>query len=132
MSKPDKLPPLSEGQMDIMNILWRCEEATLADIWKELSAERPVAKNTVQTLLSRLVDKGWLSYRAEGKVFHYRAAAAREKSLRVAAQRFLSNAFGGSTEGLMMALLDGKTLTKEEAQRIRMLIEKAESQEGKE
>jgi BlaI family penicillinase repressor len=130
MKKPDKLPPLSEVQMEIMNAVWDRDEATLGDIWKSLSERRPVARNTVQTLLSRLVDKGWLTYRAEGKIFHYRAAVARESSLSAAAKRFINSAFGGSTEGLMMALLDGGSISRDEAARIRKLIEEAEERGG--
>lgn len=116
--------------MEIVSIIWDKGEATLGDVWKALSERREVARNTVQTLLTRLVDKGWLHTRAEGKVFHYRAAVAREKGLRAAARRLLRNTFQGSTEGLMMALLDGQSLSPEEAERIRALIDEAEGKKA--
>lgn len=112
--------------MEIMNAVWDRKEATLGEIWQELAAKREVAKNTVQTLLSRLVEKGWLRYRAEGKVFHYQAAVPREKTQKAALKKFLNSAFGGSAEGLVMALLRDEQLSKEEADRIRALIEQAE------
>ena len=130
MKKPDKLPPLSEAQMEIMSVVWDRGEATLGDIWRDLSERREVARNTVQTLLSRLVEKGWLKTRAEKKMFHYSAAVPRGSSLKAAARRFVLNAFGGSTEGLVMALLDGQTLSREEGDRIRRLIEEAESRDS--
>ena len=43
--------------------------------------------------------------------------------------RLLTAVFEGSTEGLVMTLLDGRKLSKAEADRIRVLIEQAE--EGK-
>ncbi len=134
MKKPDKLPPLSEAQTEIMVSIWEHGEATLGDVWRDLAAKREVARNTVQTLLSRLVEKGWLEYRAEGKVFHYRAAAPKASAMKAAARRLVDVAFEGSTEGLMMALLDGHELSKEEADRIRKLIELAETraEEGRE
>ena len=132
MKKPEKLPPLSEVQMEIMAAVWDRGEATLGDIWKELSSQRPVARNTVQTLLSRLVDKGWLNFRAEGKIFHYSASVPRRSSLSAVAKRFLNTTFAGSTEGLVMALLDGKELSSEEAERIRKLIAEAEERSKEE
>lgn len=121
-----ELPALSDNQLEIMDVIWRRQEATLGDIWGELSQTRPVAKNTIQTLLTRLVDKGWLTYRAEGKTFHYAATCPRESTLSNVVKRLVETAFKGSTEGLMMALFEGRELTKEEADRIRELIEKAE------
>lgn len=121
-----ELPSLSENQLEIMDVVWRREEATLGDVWSELSQNRPVAKNTIQTLLTRLVDKGWLKTRTEGKTFHYSATKPRESTLSNVVRKLVDTAFKGSTEGLMMALLDGRDLTKEEADRIRVLIEKAE------
>ena len=125
MAKADDLPALSETQMEIMSVVWARGEATLGDVWKALSEKREVARNTIQTLLTRLVDKGWLKYRAEGKIFHYRATVARESSLKAVARRLVSTAFQGSTESLMMALLEGQKLSPEEAERIREMIDRA-------
>ncbi|MBV9850032.1 MAG: BlaI/MecI/CopY family transcriptional regulator [Armatimonadetes bacterium] len=121
-----ELAPLSEVQMEIMNAVWDGGEVTLGDIWRALPPRRRVARNTVQTLLTRLVDKGWLRTRAEGKIFHYRAAYPREATLRQMARRFVETAFRGSTEGLVLALLEDQPLAQDEAERIRAMIEKAE------
>lgn len=125
-----ELPALSENQLEIMDVVWDRGEATLGDIWGELSQDRPVAKNTIQTLLSRLVDKGWLTTRSEGKTFHYSATRLRESTLANVVQKLVDTAFKGSTEGLVMALLDGREISKVEADRIRELIERAERGEA--
>lgn len=125
-----ELPALSENQLEIMDVVWDRGEATLGDVWGELSQDRPVAKNTIQTLLSRLVDKGWLTTRSEGKTFHYSATRMRESTLANVVQKLVDTAFKGSTEGLVMALLDGREISKVEADRIRELIERAERGEA--
>lgn len=126
MNQPAELSPLSEARIEIMNVVWNRGETTLGEVWKELSARRPVARNTVQTHLTRLVEKGWLRTRAEGRVFGYSAAVPRKPALRRMAQRLVQTAFAGSTEGLIMALLEGRELSKAEADRIRSLIKRAE------
>ncbi|MDQ2800344.1 MAG: BlaI/MecI/CopY family transcriptional regulator [Armatimonadota bacterium] len=125
-TKPSALPPLSEVQMEIMNAVWDGGEATLGEIWKMLSARRTVARNTIQTLLTRLVEKGWLGYRVTGKTFHYRATRPRETTLRDMAERFVAGTFRGSTEGLVLTLLESQLLSQDEAARIRAMIEQAE------
>ncbi len=49
MNERKDLPALSEVQLEIMNVLWTLEEATLGDIWAELSARRPVASGRPPT-----------------------------------------------------------------------------------
>ena len=126
MPDPAPLPPLSEAQMEIMNVVWDRGEATVADVWKALSARRKVARNTVLTMITRLEEKGWLSRDAEGHAFRYRAAVPREATLGTMVRRLVDTAFGGSAEGLVMALLHGRGVSKEEARRIRKMIDRAE------
>jgi BlaI family penicillinase repressor len=126
MPDPVPLPPLSEAQMEIMNVIWDRGEATVADVWKVLSARRKVARSTVLTVITRLEEKGWLSCDAEGYAFRYRAAVPREATLGTMVRRLIDTAFGGSAEGLVMALLHGRGVSKEEAREIRKMIDRAE------
>ena len=45
MSWHEALPPLSDAQMEIMNVVWDRGEATVADVWKVLSARRNLAEH---------------------------------------------------------------------------------------
>jgi BlaI family transcriptional regulator, penicillinase repressor len=121
------LPSLSEAQTEIMNIVWEHGEVTLALLCASLAPERDLARNTVQTQLTRLVEKGWLQYRAEGKTFYYRATVPKEQAQVRVVERVLETVFGGSAAGLVLTLLDGRKLSKAEADRIRAMIEEAES-----
>ena len=122
-------PPLSEGQMQIMNVVWDHADrggATVGDVWEALSARRRVARNTVQTLLVRLEEKGWLTHRVEGSAFRYLPKQPRATVLRRLVRRLVDTAFAGSAEGLVMALLQGRDVSKAEAARIRAMLDAAE------
>jgi predicted transcriptional regulator len=119
-------PQLSEAQMEIMNLVWERGEVTVAQVWQALREKRAVARNTVQTTMTRLDEKGWLTHRAEGKTFYYSAAAERESALSQVVSRLVDTTFAGSAEGLVMALLDGRGVSEREAARIREMIERAE------
>jgi predicted transcriptional regulator len=123
-------PPLSQAQLEILEVIWERGEATLGEVWKALSRRRTVARNTIQTLLTRLVEKGWLHARMEGKTFHYSAVHPREPTLRGLARRLVDTVFQGSTEGMIMALLDDQEISAEEAGRIRAIIERAERRQS--
>jgi BlaI family penicillinase repressor len=120
------LPPLSEAQMEIMNVVWSRGEATVADVWKALSARRKVARSTIVTMLVRLQEKGWLCCDDDGHAFRYRAAMPRETTMGEVVRRLVDTAFGGSAEGLVMALLHDRGVSKEEAKRIKKMIDRAE------
>src|SRR4051794_13086110 len=119
-------PPLSEAQLEIMNLVWDRGEVTVAEVWKVLAVRRQVARNTVQTMMVRLEEKGWLSSQTDEPAYRYRAAVPREAVQGMMVRRLLDSAFGGSAEGLVMALLDGRGISRAEADRVRALIQGAE------
>jgi len=124
--------PISEAQREIMNIVWAGGEVGVAEVWRVLSARRPVARNTVLTLITRLVDKGWLEPRRVGNAYRYTAARPREQARAEEIRRLVDTVFEGSAEGLVMSLLEGGELSPEESQRIRAMILKANRKGGRE
>lgn len=126
MPKSGQLPPLSEAQLEIMNVVWDRGEVTVGEVWNELASRREVARNTILTMITRLMEKGWLRFRTSGNAYRYRATAPREATLGKLVERFVETAFRGSAEGLVAALLDGRGISKEEADRIRQLIDNVE------
>ena len=77
-------------------------------------------------MLVRLEDKGWLSHREEGAGFRYFARRPREATLRRLVGKLVETAFAGSADGLVLALLQGRGVSIEEAERIRAMIDAAE------
>ena len=80
MAKADTTP-LTEIQREMMEIVWQREEVTVSEVRDALSAQRPLARNTVQTMLVRLEEKGWLKHREQGRTFVYSANRPRTVSL---------------------------------------------------
>jgi len=129
MPKSKRLPALSDSQLEIMQVVWEGHEVTVSQVWKALSERRQVARNTVLTLMERLAKKGWLNRRADGHLHHYSPAVSRERTLGDLVRGLLDRAFAGSAEDLMLALVDARGLTEEEARRIREIIRDAQKAE---
>jgi BlaI family penicillinase repressor len=128
MARRGELPELSEAQMEIMNVIWDAPDGIgVMDVWKALPARRQVARNTVQTTLVRLEEKGWLGHRdGESAGFVYFARRPRNSTLRNMVSKLVETAFAGSADDLVMALLQGRGVSKQEARRIRDMIDRAE------
>ena len=127
MMKSD-LPPLSDAQLEIMNMVWDRGTATVGEIWKMLTKRRSVSRNTVSTMVTRLEEKGWLRHRASGGTYVFSAVQPREKVLPRLVRRLVDAAFQGSAEGLVLTLLEGGRLSAEEVERIKAMLEKAENE----
>lgn len=125
MSDDDSLAPLSEAQIEIMDLVWDQGQITVTDLWKALSERRTIARTTVLTVMDRLVKKGWLKRRTVEREHIYSAARSREVTLGGLVHRLVDTAFAGSAENLVVALLDGRGVTEEEAKRIRKLIDQS-------
>lgn len=129
MAKADT-SPLTEIQREIMEVVWQREEVTVSEMREALSAHRPLARNTVQTMLVRLEEKGWLKHREQGRTFVYSANRPRTVSLGAKVSQMVDRLFAGSPEEMVTALLEYRGLSADEAERIRAMIEVAETDQS--
>ena len=118
--------PLSESQQEIMEIVWEAGEVSAAEVREILSQKRKVARNTVNTLMTRMYEKGWLKYRSIGRTFVYSATVPKTTSLGLRAKELIDSTFGGSAEELMTALIQYRGLTRKESANIRRMLEESE------
>jgi BlaI family penicillinase repressor len=121
---------LSAAQMEIMQLIWDRGEVAVSEVWETLSLRRPVARNTVQTLMLRMEEKGWIKHRVVGRTFFYEAVSPRGGVGKDMVAALLKSLFRGSAEQLAAALLENTSLTKSEASRIRALIDAAEKRKA--
>lgn len=124
MAESDERPALSETQWEIMNVIWDRAPCSVADVWKPLNERRGVSRNTIQTQIVRLEEKGWLTHQEGEGGFLYTPTVSREQSQQASIQRLIETVFDGSSESLVLTLLNG-TLSKSEADRIRKIISAA-------
>jgi predicted transcriptional regulator len=126
MAKAD-VTPLTVTQREIMEVVWELGEATVSQVRQELVKRRNVARNTVQTMMVRLEEKGWLVHREEGRTFLYSAGRPRSVSLGAKVVQMVDRFFAGSPEVMVTALIEYRGLSPAEAKRIRMMIDQSET-----
>ena len=126
MAKQDTTP-LTEAQREIMEVVWDQDEVTVTQVRDELAQRREVARNTIQTMIVRLEERGWLTHREEGRTFWYSANRPRMASLGAKVAQMVDRLFAGSPEEMVTALMEYRGLSSGEADRIREMIDAAES-----
>jgi predicted transcriptional regulator len=82
---------LGELETAIMQVVWQRGEVTVREVQAALKPSRQLAYTTVMTVMSRLVPKGILNVRRQGKADYYRATGTRDDVLNQQAQRAVQN-----------------------------------------
>lgn len=126
-----KRSELSSSQLEIMKIIWERRETTISEVWHELQSRRKIARATVQTVIARLEEKGWLKHREVGQAFMYSAVSEQSEIQRTLVDNLCNRVFDGSASGLVWTLLDSRGVSKKDLERIHELISKAETQKSR-
>ncbi|EKA10691.1 copper transport repressor, CopY/TcrY family protein [Streptococcus sp. GMD4S] len=71
---------ISDAEWQVMKIIWMQGEQTSTDLIRVLAERFDWSKSTIQTLLARLVEKGCLTRKKEGKSFVYSALLTLDQS----------------------------------------------------
>lgn len=118
---------ISDAELEIMKIVWgNPEEVTLFPNIMDALAERgkPCQKNTLIVLLSRLVNKGFLSAKKVGRRNEYTPLVSEAEYQTSQTRRFLDKIYEGSAKGLVSNLIMGDLLTEAEYEELKKLLEK--------
>lgn len=118
---------LSAAQQEIMDIIWQHGELSASEIREIVAERRPVARNTIRTLIERMQAKGWLVHRPVGRTFLYSAAIRRQDSVGHKIADFVDSVCDGSLESLVTAFIDYRGLTSAELKRIGKMLNDAKA-----
>src|SRR5271168_1577943 len=113
---PAKQQTLTPLELEIMQVLWESGPSTVAEVQPKLKAE--LAYTTVQTMLNVLLRKKKVKRVQEGRAFRYRPVVSRERATSSALSDLVQRMFGGSSEALLMAMVDTQQISAEELARV--------------
>jgi BlaI family transcriptional regulator, penicillinase repressor len=114
---------LTDGEMRLMQVLWRAGRATVGDIWQGLAANKRPAYNSVQTLLRILEEKGFVRHEKAGRAFVYVPTVAKSDACATAVSRLVGQFFDGNAGLLALNLIERGDVDVEELTRLQQLIE---------
>lgn len=122
--KLDVTAALSRREKEILDIVYRLGEGTVAQIRTEL----PVAPHysTVRALLRVLQEKGHVTHSDRNLRYVYRAAIPKPEAAQSALHRVLTTFFDGSVENLLRGLLS--RMSPEQLDRARHMLDCAQKQ----
>ena len=132
-SRPRTAPPgakLTRRERQIMDILYRDGEGTVADVMAQLPD--PPSYSAVRATMNVLEEKGHVRHKQDGPRYVYLPAVPRDRARRAALNHLLQTFFDGSAESAVVALLQmsDNTLSPTDFERLAAEVRKAR-QEGR-
>lgn len=105
---------LTRFELEILDILWRLEEASVREVCDALADKKRPAYTTVQTIVQRLEQKGAVRRtRKIGNALMFEPAVTRKSAYRRVLDDLLE-LFGGSAQPVVAQLLESGKLTLED------------------
>ena len=116
---------ISDSELELMKIIWgNGGTALYAQIMEALSKKgRTWQKNTIITLLSRLVDKGFLKTNKIGRRNLYTAIVSASDYQTAQTQTLLDKLYEGSAKGLVSTLIEKELLSTEDYEELKQFWE---------
>ena len=118
---------ISDAELEIMKVVWaNGEKPTFFDYLIDELATRgkPWQKNTLITLLNRLVNKGFLKAKKIGRCNEYTPLVSEMEYQTTQTRNFLNKIYEGNVKGLVSNLISGDLLTDEEYEELKKMLEK--------
>lgn len=123
---------VSESEREVLKVLWECEPATVREIREHLAATgREWAHTTVNTLLSRLEQKGCVTCDRTGFAHVFTAAVSRDQLVQQRLASLADDFCDGTRVPLMLALVDGQKFSADEIEQFRQLIDRLDRKPAK-
>ena len=125
---------ISESELVLMNIIWKNGGTALYSfIMEELEKEKNEwKKNTVLTLLSRLIDKKFLKTNKIGRRNEYAALVTQQEYQAMQTHSFLDRIYGGNVKNLVSTLLQEDIISSGDLREIEdfWMVQKQQRKEG--
>lgn len=125
---------ISESELVLMNIIWKNGGTALYSfIMEELEKEKNEwKKNTVLTLLSRLIDKKFLKTNKIGRRNEYAALVTQQEYQAMQTHNFLDRIYGGNVKNLVSTLLQEDIISSGDLKEIEdfWMVQKQQRKEG--
>lgn len=119
---------ITEAELEIMQVLWEDKQCNLTTVIEKLSSNEHKNKNTIKTLIHRLLQKGAItSKKINTREVVYVPKISEKKFLAKESNTFLKRFFKGNTEKLLLNFVEDKKVSKQELQKLLDILEKEEN-----
>jgi predicted transcriptional regulator len=122
MARPASEHP-TEGELEILKVLWEVGPSELGPIRAALQRRRPVATTTVATMLKLMLAKGLVQRDDGPRGYVWSAGVSHEAAANTLVGNLLDRLFEGSARRLVAHMIERGKLSAQDREALRRLLE---------
>ena len=122
MSILQKIKPTG-SELEILQILWEREAATVREVHEELSKTKSSGYTTTLKLMQIMFEKGIVTRDDRAKTHIYKAALNRKKTQKQFLDKMINGLFAGSSTQLVLQALGNQKASKSELDEIQKYLD---------
>jgi BlaI family penicillinase repressor len=118
----------TESELEILQVLWEKQKATVREVHEILAASKDVGYTTTLKLMQIMFEKGLVRRDESSKTHIYEPLASREKTQKQLVSRMIDTLFQGSPAQLVMQALGQHKTSAGELEEIQRLLDNLKNQ----
>ncbi len=118
----NKIIKPTEGELEILSVLWDKGEASVRTVFEELNKTKESVYTTTLKLMQIMLEKKFVTRDGSSKIHVYKPAITREKTQRQFLGKMINGLFAGSSAQLVLQALGDHQPGREELEEIETLI----------
>lgn len=121
-------PRISPAEWEVLDVLWERAPASASAVCNALAGRRDWHPKTIGTFLTRLVQKGLLKVRRDGKINLYTPRKTREQCVGAESATFLERVFRGASGPMLVHFVEQADLSPAEIRELEQLLKQKKKQ----
>lgn len=128
MDSMKELPQISQAEFVVMDIVWKYAPISTNDVVDRLIPQTDWTPKTIQTMLSRLEKKGVIGHTKKSRSFVFYPLIEKEAYSEAEGKNYLNRFFGGAVNQLVVSFLSNNTLSSEDIDELKAILDKKRNQ----
>ena len=112
----------TESELEILQVLWAKESATVREVHEELLKAKEAGYTTTLKLMQIMFEKGLATRNSSSKTHIYQPAVTKENTQSLFLNKMIDSLFSGSSAQLVMQALGNHKTSKEELEEIKTFL----------
>jgi BlaI family transcriptional regulator, penicillinase repressor len=119
---------LTEAELRLMEVLWQRGPSTVQQVLDALPGDKPLAYNSVLTIIRILDKKGYVAHAKseDARAYVYAPLVPRTEATRSEVRHLVKRLFQNSHELLVLNILEDAGLSQDELQRLKRYLKERE------
>lgn len=119
---------LSDFETEVLQLFWQQKQASAPEIHKTIIKTKDVTYSTVKTIIDRLEKKGAIQRASKkGRTIFYTTSASANSMRKPMLDNFINKVFGGNSRSLMNHLIENESLSDEDLEYLKQVVNKDKS-----